>query len=110
MDNKIIEIFLQSYEELNNLKGRSFEFSNDIIQKLNKDNFLNDISKYISEDFDDKDINVSINSIEHERYMVLYVIMNMIKDGEIELNLTDKADNKNINYINKLIESLENKQ
>lgn len=110
MNNKIIKTFLQAYEELGNLKGRSFEFSNDIIQKLNKDNFLNDISKYISEDFDDKDINVSINPIEHERYMVLYVIMNMIKYGEIELTLTDKADNKNINYINKLIESLENKQ
>ena len=110
MDNKIIKTFLQAYEELDNLKGRSFEFSNDIIQKLNNDNFLNDISEYISEDFDDKDINICIHPVEYEKYMVLYVIMNMIKDGEIELTLTDKADNKHINYINKLIESLENKQ
>ena len=109
MDNKIIETFLQAYEELDNLKGRSFEFSNDIIQKLNKDNFLNDISRYISEDLDDKDINVYIDSIEYERYILLDVIMNMIKDGEIELTLTDKVDSKNINYINKLIESIESK-
>ena len=108
MDNKIIKTFLQAYEELDNLKGRSFEFSNDIIQKLNKDNFLNDISKYISRNEDNKDINVYIHSIEYERYILLDVIMNMIKDGEIELTLTNKADNKHINYINKLIESLEN--
>ena len=106
MDNKIIETFLQAYEELDNLKGRSFEFSNDIIQKLNKDNFLNDISRYISEDLDDKDINVYIDSIEYERYILLDVIMNMIKDKEIELTLTNKVDSKNINYINKLIESI----
>ena len=99
MDNKIIETFLQAYEELDNLKGRSFEFSNDIIQKLNKDNFLNDISRYISEDLDDKDINVYIDSIEYERYILLDVIMNMIKDKEIELTLTNKVDSKNINYI-----------
>ena len=107
MDNKIIETFLQAYDELNNLKGRSFEFSNDIIQKLNNDNFLNDISRYISKDFDDKDINISMYPTEYERYILLYVIMNMIKDGEIELTLTDKATDKHINYIRKLIESLE---
>ena len=107
MDNKIIEIFLQSYEELNNLKGRSFEFSNDIIQKLNNDNFLNDISRYISKDFDDKDINICIHPVEYERYILLDVIKNMIKDGEIELTLKDKATDKHINYIRKLIESLE---
>ena len=107
MDNKIIETFLQAYDELNNLKGRSFEFSNDIIQKLNNDNFLNDISRYISKDFDDKDINICIHPVEYERYILLYVIMNMIKDGEIELTLTDKATDKHINYIRKLIESLE---
>ena len=107
MDNKIIETFLQAYDELNNLKGRSFEFSNDIMQKLNNDNFLNDISGYISKDFDDKDINICIHPVEYERYILLDVIMNMIKDGEIELTLTDKATDKHINYIRKLIESLE---
>lgn len=110
MDNKIIKIFLQAYEELDNLKGRSFEFSDDIIQKLNKDNFLNDISKYIDRNKDNKDINVYIHSIEYEKYILLDVIMNMIKDKEIELTLTDKATDKNINYINKLIKSIENKQ
>ena len=107
MDNKIIKTFLQAYDELNNLKGRSFEFSNDIMQKLNNDNFLDNINQYISEDWDDKDINISIYPTEYERYVLLDVIMNMIKDGEIELTLTDKTTDKHINYIRKLIESLE---
>ena len=107
MDNKIIETFLQAYDELNNLKGRSFEFSNDIMQKLNNDNFLDNINQYISEDWNDKDINISMCPTEYERYILLDVIMNMIKDGEIELTLTDKATDKHINYIRKLIESLE---
>ena len=107
MDNKIIKTFLQAYDELNNLKGRNFEFSNDIMQKLNNDNFLDNINQYISEDWDDKDINISIYPTEYERYVLLDVIMNMIKDGEIELTLTDKTTDKHINYIRKLIESLE---
>lgn len=107
MDNKIIETFLQAYEELDNLKGRSFEFSKELRNKIYNQGFICNMGQYINED--NSDIEVSISPTEYERYILLKIIMDMIQNEEIELKLTDKATDKNINYLNKLVNSLNEK-
>ena len=107
MDSKTIELIIRAWKEKEDFVGRDFLISDsfkDIIDKNN--NLVQNIGQYISQyDDDNKPIEVYIKSNEYERYTLLYVIMKMIEDGEIQLSFTDNATDKNKNYIKKLVES-----
>ena len=72
----------QALFDVLNLKGIEFIFQGRVIKK---DKFL------VSEDIVDT-------------HLLIFMIARMLKNGEIELNFTHKATDKNKNYIKKLLE------
>lgn len=98
MDNKIIEAFLRSITETENLTGRDIEFASDFKEKL-KDDFVLEADTLLKND----DIRLYIRDEYLDNLLLLTTIKTMIFNGEITINFTDKAEQKNIDYIKKLV-------
>lgn len=81
-----------------NYNGVSLEFSKHLIDIINSYGFIHNIDDYIQAD----DLHTYINGTYLDNHTLLSVLQNMLMNGEAEVIFTDKATDKNVNYIKKL--------
>ena len=81
-----------------NYSGISLEFSKKLIEEIKEDGFLQNIEDYIKEE----ELRTYIHCTYMDNDMILYVLQHMLNDGGAEVIFTNKAKEKDINYIKKL--------
>lgn len=96
--NNLNKKISECISEKMNYSGISLEFSTKLIEEIKRDAFIENIEEYIKED----DLRTYIHCTYMDNDMILYVLQRMLMDGEAEVVFTDKATDKNINYIKKL--------
>lgn len=96
--NNLNKKISECISEKMNYSGISLEFSTKLIEEIKRDAFIENIEEYIKED----DLRTYIHCTYMDNNMILYVLQRMLMDGEAEVVFTDKATDKDINYIKKL--------
>lgn len=99
MKDKILnEKFSESIEDKLYHKGISMEFSEKLIKEIQTDGFIKNISEYIEKE----DLRTYIDIKYMDKDLILYVLQGMLKNDEAKIVFTEKAKEKDINYLKKL--------
>lgn len=96
--NNLNKKISECISEKMNYSGISLEFSTKLIEEIKRDAFIENIEEYIK----DEDLRTYIHCTYMDNDMILYVLQRMLMNGEAEVVFTDKANDKDINYIKKL--------
>ena len=96
--NNLNKKISECISEKMNYSGISLEFSTKLIEEIKRDAFIENIEEYIK----DEDLRTYIHCTYMDNDMILYVLQRMLINGEAEVVFTDKANDKDINYIKKL--------
>lgn len=98
IDKILNDKFSESIEDKLDYKGMSMEFSENLIKEIQTDGFIGNISEYIEKE----DLRTYIDYKYMDKHMILYVLQGMLKNGEAKIVFTEKAKEKDINYLKKL--------
>lgn len=96
--NNLNKKISECISEKMNYSGISLEFSKKLIEEIKEDGFISDIDEYIEKD----ELRTYIHCTYFDNDMILYVLQRMLMNEEAEIVFTDKAKDKDIDYIKKL--------
>lgn len=94
-NEKLAKIFKDEDECL----GRTWEFSDDLRAEIGKTGLVDNVHEMLKEEH----IRVYSHGGIDSRGLVFYVLQGMLERGEIGLQFTNKAKQKDIEYLNSLV-------
>lgn len=96
LDNqKLTKTFIKALQEAKDGEGRTLELPTGSTQTV-----FWDLKKCQDQD----EIEIGIVGDYLNNYMILHVILGLMKEGHVTLQLNDTIPDKDINYLNKLME------